>query len=42
MIEENSGLGLKSLLSRVELMNGDMYVETSENNGVHYTIEIPL
>ena len=36
-----SGLGLRNLLSRTELMAGKMYVESSRNKGTTYTFEIP-
>ncbi|HMK05165.1 MAG TPA: ATP-binding protein [Ferruginibacter sp.] len=39
---ENSGLGLRNLLSRTELMNGDIYVDSKPGFGTRYTIEIPL
>ncbi|GLR18815.1 ATP-binding protein [Portibacter lacus] len=38
----SSGLGLKSILSRVEQLNGHMDVVTSSGNGTSVTINIPL
>jgi signal transduction histidine kinase len=35
------GLGLKNLLSRVETMKGNLYIDTSPGKGTSYTIEIP-
>ncbi|MGC4100808.1 sensor histidine kinase [Ferruginibacter sp.] len=40
--KENTGLGLRNLLSRTELMGGDIYVESKPGAGTIYTIEIPL
>lgn len=37
----NNGLGLLSLQSRVEIMNGTIKIETSTGNGVRYLISIP-
>lgn len=42
MKQTNAGLGLRSMLNRVEVMEGDMYVESSPGNGTKYSIEIPL
>ena len=39
---ENTGLGLRNLLSRTEVMGGDMYVESAPGQGTKYTIEIPI
>lgn len=36
------GLGLKNILSRVEVLKGDMYIETKTFKGTHYSIEVPL
>jgi signal transduction histidine kinase len=36
------GLGLRNLLNRTELMNGDLYVESEPGKGTKYQIEIPL
>lgn len=41
-ISESSGLGLRNLLSRTELMRGKMYIESKKNVGTKYTFEIPL
>ncbi len=38
----DSGLGLRNLLNRTELMNGDLYVESTPEAGTKYQIEIPL
>lgn len=42
IIKDNDGLGLKNILSRVELMQGVMFLDTEPSRGVHYSIEIPL
>lgn len=39
---ENGGLGLRNLLSRTEIMGGNMYIESSPGKGTCYTFEIPL
>ena len=41
-ITENSGLGLRSLLSRVEIMGGEMFIESKKGKGTQYIFEIPL
>jgi signal transduction histidine kinase len=40
--KENAGLGLRNLLNRTELMNGDIYIESEPGKGTKYQIEIPL
>jgi signal transduction histidine kinase len=42
VVQQNSGLGLRSIMSRIELLNGIVYLDTGENKGVSYEIEIPL
>ncbi len=37
----NPGLGLRNLLSRTDVMNGDLFIESKENKGTKYSIEIP-
>jgi signal transduction histidine kinase len=39
---ENKGLGLRNLLSRTEVLGGDMYIDSKQNKGTKYTFEIPL
>jgi signal transduction histidine kinase len=41
MLNEGSGLGLKNLISRVELLHGEFYIDSALGKGTHYTIEIP-
>jgi two-component system, NarL family, sensor kinase len=41
-IKESAGLGLRSLVSRSDVMDGDFYIETEAGKGTNYTIEIPL
>jgi len=36
------GHGLRNILSRVELLEGEMFLQTNPGKGVDYTIEIPL
>jgi len=38
----NTGLGLRSLLSRTEIMNGTMFLDTTKGAGTSFTFEIPL
>lgn len=42
VVKEHNGLGLHNIFSRIEMLNGDMYLETGEGKGVSYTLEIPL
>jgi signal transduction histidine kinase len=35
------GLGLKNILSRVETLKGNMYLDSGPKKGTEYTIEIP-
>jgi signal transduction histidine kinase len=39
---ENTGLGLRNLLSRTEVLGGNMYIESRSGKGTKYTFEIPL
>jgi len=41
-INENRGLGLLSLVSRSDVMEGDLYIESHPGKGTNYTIEIPI
>lgn len=41
-LDKNTGLGLRSLLSRTEIMNGTMYLDTKKGDGTSFTFEIPL
>ena len=40
--KENTGLGLRNLLSRTEVLGGDMFIESKPGKGTEYTFEIPL
>jgi two-component system, NarL family, sensor kinase len=40
--DQNKGLGLRNLASRVEIMNGISAVETGPGKGVKYKFEIPI
>lgn len=40
--KSSSGIGLKNLLSRTEIIGGVMYIESGENTGTKYSFEIPL
>lgn len=35
------GLGLKNIISRVEMLNGEIFIETAVGKGTHYSIIIP-
>jgi signal transduction histidine kinase len=37
----NPGLGLRNLLSRTDIMNGHLYIESKVNTGTKYSIQIP-
>ncbi len=39
--ETSRGLGLKNILSRVDVLQGDIYLTSDSTNGTSYTIEIP-
>jgi two-component system, NarL family, sensor kinase len=41
-IRDNSGLGLRNLQSRTEVMGGDFNCVSTAEKGTAYTIEIPL
>lgn len=41
-VDEHRGLGLRNLLSRVEIMNGNLVVNTNPGKGVKYKFEIPI
>jgi signal transduction histidine kinase len=38
---ESTGFGLKNLLSRVDILKGDLYLASEPGKGTNYTIEIP-
>ena len=39
---DSIGLGLKNIMSRVDIMKGDVYLDSSPGKGTRYSIEIPL
>ena len=39
---ENIGFGLRSLLRRTEIINGQMFLESHKNKGTTYNFEIPI
>jgi signal transduction histidine kinase len=39
---KNTGLGLRNLLSRTDVLGGNMYIESRPGKGTKYTFEIPL
>jgi two-component system NarL family sensor kinase len=41
-LTKNTGLGLRSLLSRTEIMNGAMFLDSQPGQGTSFTFEIPL
>lgn len=41
-VGEHRGLGLRNLLSRVEIMNGNLVVNAEPGKGVKYKFEIPI
>lgn len=42
VLKESTGFGLRSMLSRTQMMRGDMFIETKEGEGSHFIFEIPL
>ena len=40
-LKEGTGFGLRSLLSRTQIMGGDMYIDSKPGKGTRYTFEIP-
>lgn len=40
-LKENMGIGLKNLLSRTEMLQGEMFLESKKGKGTAYTFEIP-
>ncbi len=42
IIKQSSGLGLRSLLSRTEILGGEMFVESHKGKGTRFIFEIPL
>lgn len=38
---ESKGFGIKNILTRVELMNGELYLDSGPGKGVSYTIILP-
>ena len=38
----NGGIGLRNILSRTEIIGGQMFVESQKNKGTKYTFEIPV
>ena len=40
--KENMGLGLRSLLSRTDVLNGKLFVDSKPGEGTTYNIHIPL
>ena len=41
-LSAEEGIGLKSLKSRVEIMNGDLYLESKRGKGTSYIFQIPV
>lgn len=40
-LRQNKGMGLKNILSRVDILKGDVYLASEPNKGTTYTIEVP-
>ena len=40
--KDNTGLGLRNLLSRTEMLGGNMYIDSRKGKGTKYTFEIPV
>lgn len=41
-LKNHEGLGLRNLLSRVEMINGDFFIESTKGHGTGFRIEIPI
>ncbi|HUQ67606.1 MAG TPA: ATP-binding protein [Flavitalea sp.] len=41
ILHESTGLGLKNILNRTHILNGDLYIDSSPGKGTSFTIEIP-
>lgn len=41
ILKESRGLGLKNILSRVDILKGDLYLASKPHMGTTYTIELP-
>jgi len=42
IMQEASGLGLRNLLTRTEILNGEMYIDSSKEKGTEYIFELPI
>lgn len=42
LMEADKGIGLRSMRSRVEIMNGEMFVESRKGKGTSYLFQIPV
>jgi signal transduction histidine kinase len=42
LMKESMGLGLKNIITRTNILDGEVFLESKPGKGVHYTIEIPL
>ena len=40
-LKENIGFGLRNLMNRVEMINGELFIESAKSKGTSYRIEIP-
>lgn len=40
--DSSHGLGLKNLVRRVELLGGELYIDSKSGEGSHYSFQIPL
>lgn len=40
--QQSTGLGLRNLLNRTEMIDGKMFVESGKNTGTRYTFEVPV
>lgn len=41
LTKENTGLGLRNILSRVEMLDGEIFIDTAIGEGTKYTIILP-
>lgn len=42
VMDDGKGMGIRNIISRVELLNGDLFLESKPGKGVQYEIKIPI
>jgi signal transduction histidine kinase len=41
ILKESNGMGLKNLLTRTEMLNGEMFIQSKVKHGTKFTFEFP-